>query len=684
MKVATIGLSCIALAACVEVGPPGPVGSPDAAVEIRVGALNLEGVGEVVWDLEVDNGRDEVVWQRRITSSGYGDGAGSAAYVGPCDADPAADENTVKVWVVGAYAAPVSTANAGSFAAGDDSAVVGTPVAFQNPTSVAALSQDVVCAANSDIAVRFDVALMRPALQGFFDIAVTFDDIYCSAKLDCCQDSDDDGCSADEEIDLLFDPDGDRARTFVLGFACTAGVAADVETTLWLDPLVLDCDVNSDGATVAADVTINPAAASGPGNLCESGAMSGCAAITEADGADADTWLYQVAAYRGVERLTSGGVDAQKLYWNVALGVKAAISACTLHTTGTAEDAADPDDLIDGGVVAAGAVYPFIIWSVPLDATCGSEALTFGVPGASVTTGYTATGDDATTFAYGFAPALPVAGVEARATSGETSFVVPAGVSALTAKLWGGGGGGAGAYNVGAIQGLNGHGGAGGFASCTMAVSPGETLTVRVGGGGLNDGYSGSANGTGGYNGGAPGYNTHSASWGGSGPGGGASEVLRGTTQLCVAGGGGGGGYSYPTEVIGTGYGRGGGGGQRGEIGRGHNGTDTLGGGAGGESGKSGSQGTVTSNLYGGGGGGGGYRGGTGGTAGDGSNGGIGCGGGGGTSYAPGGAVIDAVYEAVPNTTDGDYVSGAAAGGAASQSAPASGGDGLVVLRWGI
>lgn len=76
------------------------------------------------------------------------------------------------------------------------------------------------------------------------------------------------------------------------------------------------------------------------------------------------------------------------------------------------------------------------------------------------------------------------------------------------------------------------------------------------------------------------------------------------------------------------------------------------------------------------------YRGGTGGTAGDGGNGGIGCGGGGGTSYAPGGAIIDAVYDAVPNTTDTDYVQGAAEGGVASQTAPTSGADGLIVLRW--
>ena len=672
---------------CDEGGPPRGGAASGPVVAVNVAALNLAGVGDVVWDLEVTNGRTptpDVVWQRRVSSSGYGDGAGSASYVGPCDADPAVRTNTVKVWVVGVYSGPITAL--GSFASGAPNGATGPALSFQNPTATAPLTRSVVCADNADVAVQFDVALMRPAQQGFFDIAVSFNDIFCSAKLDCCDDANGDGCTPAEEIRLLFDAAGARGRTFVLGFACTAGTASGVETALWLDPLVLDCDVNSNGATVAADITIHPAAAGGLGNQCAAGSLSGCAAITEVGVADADTWLYQVAVYRGVEALASGGAEAHKLYWNVALGVKPAISACTLHTAGTAEDAADPEDLVTGGVIAAGAVYPYVRWAVPLGASCASEPLTFATPGASVTTLYTGTAAGATAFAYGFAPSVPpvVAGSAVRAAAGETSFVVPAGVTTLTAKLWGGGGAGAGAYGVGTPQGLNGYGGAGGYASCPIAVTPGETLTVRVGGGGTVGTFSGVSNGTGGYNGGAPGYNTHSNVAGGSGPGGGASEVLRGATPLCVAGGGGGGGYSYPPEVISTGYGRGGGGGQQGEMGRGNNGTNTPGGAAGGEPDKSGSPGgAIGGNAYGGGGGGGGYRGGTGGLAGTGGNGGIGCGGGGGSSYAPGGTIVNAVYDQVPNTADPDYASGAAAGGAASQTAPTSGAAGRVILRWG-
>jgi hypothetical protein len=61
---------------------------------------------------------------------------------------------------------------------------------------------------------------------------------------------------------------------------------------------------------------------------------------------------------------------------------------------------------------------------------------------------------------------------------GTYSFVVPAGVTELTAKVWGAGGGGAGTGGPGS-------GGGGGFGKAQLAVVPGEVLTVRVGGGGL-------------------------------------------------------------------------------------------------------------------------------------------------------------------------------------------------------
>ncbi|TNF38626.1 MAG: hypothetical protein EP329_00045 [Deltaproteobacteria bacterium] len=397
----------LALAGCGAESAPStdaPVDGP--AVAIDIAALNLQGVGDAVWDIEVDNGGGGVVFQRRITSSGYGDGGGSASYLGPCDADPAVAENTVKVWVVGLYSGAVS--DAGVFASGSASgagAVTGTPVDFQNPTSDGPLTRIVTCQANADAYVQFDVALMRPAQQGFFDIAVNFNDIFCSAKLDCCYDTNDNGCEAGEEITLLFDASGQRARTFVLGFACTAGPSADVATDLYLDPIALDCTAPNSGVDFVADLRLD--VTGGPGNLCAAGDLAGCAAVEPVGATDPDAYLFQVATYRGTEALTSGGAPAQKAYWNVALGALPGVSACRLRTRGTADDANNDGDNVVNGAIAAGTVYPYVQWDVALDATCGSEPLSFADPGAAVTTTYTTTGGAELTFAYHFAPGLP-------------------------------------------------------------------------------------------------------------------------------------------------------------------------------------------------------------------------------------------------------------------------------------
>ncbi|WP_066944981.1 glycine-rich domain-containing protein [Microtetraspora fusca] len=70
------------------------------------------------------------------------------------------------------------------------------------------------------------------------------------------------------------------------------------------------------------------------------------------------------------------------------------------------------------------------------------------------------------------------------------TFVVPAGVSKIRAALTGaGGGGGASAYGSRNRPTTGGAGGGGGAtAACTLAVRPGDTLTIAVGAGGTSAG----------------------------------------------------------------------------------------------------------------------------------------------------------------------------------------------------
>ena len=99
------------------------------------------------------------------------------------------------------------------------------------------------------------------------------------------------------------------------------------------------------------------------------------------------------------------------------------------------------------------------------------------------------------------------------------SYTVPAGVTTLDLKLWGAGG--------------NDFGGGGAFVSGSLAVTPGEVLSILVGGGGgtglnFGGGFGGGGNGA---------LNLGN----GGGSGGGRSAIILGSTELVDAGSGGGG-----------------------------------------------------------------------------------------------------------------------------------------------
>lgn len=210
-------------------------------------------------------------------------------------------------------------------------------------------------------------------------------------------------------------------------------------------------------------------------------------------------------------------------------------------------------------------------------------------------------------------------------TGSQQTFVVPTGVTSLDFLVNGASGGANGGYS----------GGTGGQVTGKLAVTPGQTLYLYVGGSGSQV----AANNIfqyGGYNGGGYVY----ASPNTAGSGGGASDIrIGGTTysnRIVVAGGGGGGGVSgnggggwYPMGYAGSNFGsafyvNGGGPGTQtsGGAGGGLYGSGTSG--TAGVFGDGGNNGGANATLQSGGGGGGGWYGGGGST---------GSGGGGGSSY---------------------------------------------------
>ncbi|MFF2953015.1 prealbumin-like fold domain-containing protein [Kitasatospora sp. NPDC057965] len=148
-------------------------------------------------------------------------------------------------------------------------------------------------------------------------------------------------------------------------------------------------------------------------------------------------------------------------------------------------------------------------------------------------------------------------------TGAPEQVTVPEGVCEVSVDAFGAAGGD-GQYGV--------PGGRGAEVSAVFDVTPGEVLTVNVGGAGHPGDYSDPEHTQGGYNGGGRGgaYIADGQIVGiAAGGGGGRTTVGTGTTPLVVAGGGGGGGASFFSTAIG-----GGDAGQAGEPGQGLPGDD--------------------------------------------------------------------------------------------------------------
>ena len=109
-----------------------------------------------------------------------------------------------------------------------------------------------------------------------------------------------------------------------------------------------------------------------------------------------------------------------------------------------------------------------------------------------------------------------------RYTGADQSYVVPTGVTALSVLVWGAAGGYGGA-----------RGGAGACVTGTIAVTPGQTLTIIVGGGGVNLGPAT-------YGGGGKGGRTAGPQLSASGGGRSAIRLVAGTDYVTAGAGGGG------------------------------------------------------------------------------------------------------------------------------------------------
>jgi len=318
---------------------------PESRLSIAVQPLHFPALSDVVYRLTVKRQDGQVVWTRDVGSARYGDGKGSLAFVGPCDASDDANPHTVELVVVDLLGPDGQPLGASRWA---------NPAPPERPATLPA-----TCVANGDTPVTFNLTLMRAAEQGFFDIAVSFEDLFCSAKLDC---RGQDG----EPLKLLFNPATQRRdSSIVLAMACTSGqTLANTPEPTWLhvtDVAIL-CD---DAAPIYFDAGQTPG---------QHGPVS--------------ARFFEGAIYRGAESLP--GYD--KCFWNMAFGIDLAArpKGCRLVAAATASRATfEPT-----GHTPPNTIYPYVRWEVPLtdpagNLTCSQHPLN-GSDGA-VQTGYTAT-----------------------------------------------------------------------------------------------------------------------------------------------------------------------------------------------------------------------------------------------------------------------------------------------------
>jgi hypothetical protein len=380
MKTFTPVLVALALSCC---DASGPTPSEKPTLEVAIAPLTLPGISKVCYDLRVTNGANgtgRAVWQKgdpaqdspadtdSLCSSQFGNGSGGAVtFVGACDAAPASPGDTGRInsatlWVDSLHAlggGPISETG---------------PEAWQDPCP-AGCTLNTLCEENVDARVEFNLTILRQANQGFFDIGVNFDDIFCSAKVDCRD-------TSGEPLRLLFRPGtGTRDTTVVSAFACTAGPGRD--TYLYRDAVTVTC-----GATVTP---LSPSV--GKGNAWAS--PSDDPAPTDA--------IWQYAVYAGDESLQCNGRPCNKLYWNVAVGLDPSFDDCTLTTTMTASDGPLSDF-----TTPASTTYPYIEVDVQLTDSAGLACGRHALDGqGEVTTTYTSIGGgenfDASLSGAGFA-----------------------------------------------------------------------------------------------------------------------------------------------------------------------------------------------------------------------------------------------------------------------------------------
>lgn len=211
--------------ACAEqAGPSSTVDGP--AVEIGVAALEYGDFASARYAITTYYLDDDGVMQPLVNEADFlaNGPRGALTYISPClasDAGPRLGQVTIEV--LGLY---------------DNDGVAITDLVLPP-----AQTQQFLCSEEQDTRVAFQFTIVRSADQGFADITVDIDDIFCSAKIDC-------------QPDLYPHPDtGVRGPALVFGLACTGGNEVELGKNLLSFSFDSDPETACPGIGAAATFT---------------------------------------------------------------------------------------------------------------------------------------------------------------------------------------------------------------------------------------------------------------------------------------------------------------------------------------------------------------------------------------------------------------------------------------------
>jgi len=305
-------------------------------IGLAVAPLGYDGAEDACYALTVAAGAETVWSVRNICGAQFGHKA-EIFYVGPCDATAGPHTVTLEVEALCSGHPTCGTFDEATGWSHDDDDYV-NPC----PAPGGCVRTGVACQQDADTLVTFDLTFLRQANQGFFDVAVNFADLFCSAKLDC-------ESASGDAIHLLHHPEtGQRDTTAVLAVACARAGGEGAGTVLHMDPIEVVCE---DDVRMLLDPTV------GPGN-----AWTGAPADPEAP-------VWQYAVYRGGEAVDCAGGSCEKVYWNVAIGYDVDAHGCRLRTSATAS----APDAMEDGLTPEGATYPLIAIDVALTGATGGR-----------------------------------------------------------------------------------------------------------------------------------------------------------------------------------------------------------------------------------------------------------------------------------------------------------------------